>query len=255
MSLQDLAILAGVGLIAYYFYDQTPAPAPVNYIPVSNVVPNTTPSFWDIFLAGMSQQNTGENPTISYYTGNVDSVLQVGSLSDILGIDVNSNFNVLSNNALALTTNSIDVNAAEQIAEVKIQLREGRKNIAYLDSKGILTVGIGHKVLSSEHITLGESISDEMIDNFFAADIQGAANLAVSQARDLGVSDTDFVAALINVNFQLGNFQSVLYGTYDQLKAGNPTSAISHIQASAWAQQTPVRAQDFISAIQQTYNV
>jgi GH24 family phage-related lysozyme (muramidase) len=51
-----------------------------------------------------------------------------------------------------------------------LSIREGVLNRVYKDSKGIPTVGIGHKVLMGDNLALGQTISDEKVMQLFYSD-------------------------------------------------------------------------------------
>lgn len=133
--------------------------------------------------------------------------------------------------------------------------REGYRNIVYKDTEGYLTVGIGHKVLSTDGLKLGDKISDEKVESLFKKDMDTAFAAALSQARDLGRYTPEFIAALTSVNFQLGtNWPAVFYNTYPLLKGGNWREAINNLNMSKWAAQTPVRVADFTNAIRTEFS-
>jgi len=155
--------------------------------------------------------------------------------------------------ALPPMQSSIDT-VALQIAKSNLILREGRRNTAYLDSEGKLTVGVGHLVTFYDGIKLGQTISDARVDAFFAADIMKAFSAAKAQAKELNKYTPDFIGALTSVNFQLGtgwkyNFKLA----YAALKDGDVPRAIDEIYDSRWANQTPTRVADFAAAIQTSF--
>jgi GH24 family phage-related lysozyme (muramidase) len=140
------------------------------------------------------------------------------------------------------------------LARQNLILREGRRNVAYLDSVGKLTIGIGHLVKPQDNIRLGQRISDAQVDYFFNNDIATAAGAAKSQALELGKYNPDFLAALISVNFQLGTgWFKEFANTYKDLKSGNGAAAISRLNNSLWYSQTPTRVADFQSAIRRNF--
>ena len=135
-----------------------------------------------------------------------------------------------------------------------IKRHEGYRRVAYLDSVGILTVGIGHRVLSKDRITLGQRISDARANDFFKADIQKAFNAARAQALELNKYDADLIAALTSVNYQLGTgWTRIFKNTWYDLKTGNVQSAIKKLFQSKWYRQTPVRVSSFVDALRGTY--
>ena len=141
------------------------------------------------------------------------------------------------------------------IAKANLVQVEGNKNYAYIDSQGILTGGIGHKITASDGYTLNQAIPQNVVDAWFSSDTSKAYSAALSQSSELGRSgDANFVAALISVNFQLGvNWKNKFANTYNLLKKGNWQQAIQNLYKSAWYSQTPARVQQFASAIQSSY--
>lgn len=81
---------------------------------------------------------------------------------------------------------------------------ENDRNDVYLDSRGVPTVGIGHKVVSGDKLKVGDRISDARKEEFWRQDSQKSLIAAQEQMQAAGISDPDFVLALASVNFQLG---------------------------------------------------
>jgi len=146
---------------------------------------------------------------------------------------------------------------AYQIFRDHLIEREGYRRDVYLDTLGYETVGIGHKVLPKDNLKLGDVISDARVNKLFEQDAFFAFNAGLSQAKEIGRLNAQMIAALASVNFQLGtNWRAEWPNTWNKIKTGTPTSiagAIRAIESSKWAQQTPVRAQDFVSVLKQQY--
>lgn len=51
-----------------------------------------------------------------------------------------------------------------------IKRNEGLRLDVYKDTRGFLTVGYGHKIVDSDHLFLGDRISNEMADKLFLHD-------------------------------------------------------------------------------------
>lgn len=148
---------------------------------------------------------------------------------------------------------NIESTALAKAKEELIQ-HEGRRNDVYRDTRGFLTVGIGHKVIPTDNLVLGQRITDAKIDALFKQDTAVAFEAAKKQAKELGRYTPDFIAALTAVNFQLGTgWKNNFENTYLDLKKGNEESAIRRLKQSAWYNQTPVRVAAFIEAIQEAY--
>jgi len=139
------------------------------------------------------------------------------------------------------------------------KLREGYRNHVYKDSLGKLTVGIGHLVLPQDKLEYGEKVSDKWIMDTFEKDSEKALEASIKQAYELGQFDdpckynSDFLAALISVNFQLGDWSRVFKTSYPLLVKGDCKKVISNLKKSLWYRQTPVRVEDFIQAIKEAY--
>lgn len=179
----------------------------------------------------------------------------MGLLLDSLGIL----FPAASNRFVVLTGETHGVTMKEAVYAIALRelvKHEGRKNTVYLDTRGIPTVGIGHKVLPEDNLKVGQTISDARVDEFFRKDSVKALNAAMEQAALLGKSnDIAFTAALVAVNFQLGIYWfNKFQNTFAALKQGKSTTAISNIKNSAWAKQTPKRTDAFINAIKESYS-
>lgn len=140
------------------------------------------------------------------------------------------------------------------IAKKKLVRSEGDRNTVYKDSLGKLTVGIGHLVTSADNLKYGDTITDKRKNELFEADTKKAFNAALAQAEELGKYTPEFIAALTEVNFQLGtNWPSVFYETYPKLKNGDWQTAVNNLLSSKWNSQTPTRVSNFVGAIRQAF--
>jgi len=142
---------------------------------------------------------------------------------------------------------------AMSIWKVHAQLREGRRNFVYKDTRGYLTCGIGHLVLKEDNLKLGYIVSDAKINEWFEKDSEKALCLALKQAKEIGKYNDEFIAALISVNFQLGDWSKVFTSSYPLLVKGDWKKVVANLKRSAWNRQTPVRVSDFIKAIEKEY--
>ncbi len=117
---------------------------------------------------------------------------------------------------------------------------EGRRHVAYLDTLGVWTIGVGHV---APDVHEGVIWTDEQIDAAFAADI-GETILGVESRLPWVVKlDDARLGALMNMAFQMGvsglmGFPRMLAA----LKAGRWQEAHDQALESRWAKQTPARA-------------
>lgn len=142
-----------------------------------------------------------------------------------------------------------------------IELREGYKQSVYLDILGKATCGIGHLLTKEElkKYPVKSLVPKRVIDDWFAQDIKTAIDSATKQIKTLKLIDEDFKIALVSVNYQLGaSWHKKFPMTWKLLKAKHYDDAIKELlyknppemDPSTWKEQTPVRVEDFVEAIE-----
>lgn len=122
----------------------------------------------------------------------------------------------------------------------QLEREEGRRYVAYLDTLGVPTIGIGH---TGPDVHMGLIWTSQEVDTAFAKDVSHA--IAGVEARLPWTADLDDarIGALVNMCFQLGIGGLLKFsGTLAAIKAGEWQQAHDHALASKWAQQTPARA-------------
>ena len=135
-------------------------------------------------------------------------------------------------------------------AEGLIQFEEGRKTLAYVDSLGFWSNGIGHKYtdkLSHE----GEVWDDQKVDGTFMTDYGDAYRGVVAALPWFAGLDEIRQAYVISMAFQMGidglmQFQHTLQAMRDQ----RWNDAAGGIRASLWHRQTFLRAERCARAIE-----
>lgn len=124
------------------------------------------------------------------------------------------------------------------VAEL-IELHEGRKVLAYQDSRGIWTVGVGHNLQS-------KPLPDHIITALRDDDIRDADQscIAIFGAAPFAAFSPARQAVLVDMAFQLGQGGlSKFAHMIAAIKAGDWTVAAAEALASDWAVQTPARAE------------
>src|SRR5438876_8183154 len=105
--------------------------------------------------------------------------------------------------------------------EQLLRKREGVETKVYKDTRGKLTVGIGHLVGPGDKLKLGDEITDQQVSEFFKKDSAKALAAAKAQASQAGISDSNFIVYLASVNFQLGTgWNKVHKKTWALIKEG-----------------------------------
>lgn len=127
---------------------------------------------------------------------------------------------------------------------------EGRRRDVYLDTRGIPTVGIGHRVVPGDHLKLGDVIDTPRIEELFRQDASDALSRATSQAAEAGISDPAFIPRLAAVNLQVGPYwRSKFPKTWAMIMAGKYDDAATALNNTPWEEQTPQRVRAFQRAL------
>jgi len=140
-----------------------------------------------------------------------------------------------------------------------LELREGNEECVYLDSLGKPTCGVGHLLTERERqvYQVGDKVSEEQRTAWLEADAAKAWEAAAQQIEDLGIEQAEFIIVLGSVNFQLGTrWMDKFPSAYKALKNKDYDEAIRQVSTgsgkdgqSKWKEQTPVRVEDFVIAI------
>ena len=140
-----------------------------------------------------------------------------------------------------------------------LELREGNEECVYLDSLGKPTCGVGHLLTEKERqvYQVNEEVSEEQRTVWLEQDAVKAWEAAAQQLQDLGIEDPEFIIALGSVNFQLGTrWMDKFPSAYKALSSKDYDEAIKQVSTgsgkdgqSRWKEQTPVRVEDFVTAI------
>jgi GH24 family phage-related lysozyme (muramidase) len=134
--------------------------------------------------------------------------------------------------------------------EALMALREGVRYKVYYDSLGNPTAGIGHLVLPSDNITIHQPVTDATVAKWFTHDGASAMDYAVAQAKQAGISSQGFLPYLASVCYQLGGAWIKKFpNTWATIVRGDYETAANEVSATLWDKQTPVRAQDFETAL------
>ena len=131
-----------------------------------------------------------------------------------------------------------------------LKKREGSRLDVYPDKLGILTVGIGHRVVANDKLKLHDLIDEKQVSVYFKKDSAKALSAARSQAAKAGIKDTQFITYLASVNFQLGRRWHIKFTkAWRCILQKNYEDAAAEVKNSKWYSQTPRRAKDFHQAL------
>ena len=104
---------------------------------------------------------------------------------------------------------------------------------------------------------IDQVVDKEIRDQWLQEDAAKAWEAAAQQIEDLGIEDAEFIIVLGSVNFQLGTrWMDKFPSAYKALKNKDYDEAIRQVSTgsgkdgqSKWKEQTPVRVEDFVTAI------
>jgi hypothetical protein len=138
----------------------------------------------------------------------------------------------------------------QQVFLQHARAREGYSNKVRRNAMGELVVGIGHRVTPEDHLAEGDEITDEKVKALWEDDSWTSFNAAMAQAKEAGICDPCFIAALAVVNTQQGTKWRVKHPyAWAHILAGNYDQAAKTIQSTRWYEKTPVLVRDFQMAL------
>lgn len=121
-----------------------------------------------------------------------------------------------------------------------LEVEEGRRRSVYQDSLGYWTIGIGRLVDGR----MGGGLSDVEIDYLLANDIKAKTAEVRKALPWIDSLDEPRQAVLIGMAFQMGTSGLLKFvNTLRAVREGRYVDAAAGMMQSAWARQTPARAQ------------
>ena len=126
-----------------------------------------------------------------------------------------------------------------------VQKHEGCDAEPYDDSRGFLTVGIGHNLVAHPLPDETYPLTTQRIQEIFAADMQDVVTGLAQKIPWLQQLDEVRQAGLIDMSFEMG-VDGVLEfsNTLASIRAGNWQDAHDRMLQSRWDKQVPGRAEE-----------
>jgi RHS repeat-associated protein len=149
--------------------------------------------------------------------------------------------------------------ASTDLASELVEKHEGRRHHVYLDIMGIPTIGVGFNLdragaeatvasLGIDYLDLRAGhidLTDEQIDIIFQIDLARARADARSLVANFDMLDSVRQDALVDMAFQMGHDRlSKFVATIAAIEANDFDTAADEMLDSAWADQTPIRAEE-----------
>lgn len=131
----------------------------------------------------------------------------------------------------------------EIVIKTQLFVDEGYRLNVYKDSLGILTVGIGHEVLPSDGLFLGDKITDERVQELFQHDFIHAVAGVSQLVTDFDNLPDDVQGVLVNMCFNMGPSRIAGFKHFlAAISARNWKQAAIEMRNSLWFNQVGQRA-------------
>lgn len=119
--------------------------------------------------------------------------------------------------------------------ESQLVRHEGYRNLPYEDSKGIITIGIGHNMEA-------KPVADDIIQRWFQEDLQEARDFLYNNWPWIQNIDEARRDAFLNMAFNLGSKLKGFRHMFSAAKRGEWNQAAAEALDSVWAAQVGNRA-------------
>ena len=128
----------------------------------------------------------------------------------------------------------------------RLAIEEGDRLVAYLDTKGILTVGRGHNCIARPVDGVnqpGDTITPEQDDALFADDVKDACVQLDNHLPWWSALDDDRQNVMLDMCFNMGIATLLTFNhTLAHIEAGEYDEAADGMAQSRWAKQVGNRA-------------
>lgn len=132
------------------------------------------------------------------------------------------------------------------LLNARLSIEEGRRRVAYLDSQGILTVGIGHNCVAHPVPGVakpGDTITDEQIDALFEQDVDAACADLDAHLPWWRSLDDARQNVMVDLCFNMGiTVLKTFKNTMGYMAAGDWKNAEAGLDRSLWHRQVGKRA-------------
>jgi len=139
-----------------------------------------------------------------------------------------------------------------------IEFEEGKRLDVYLDSEGILTVGIGHSLIADSaldilkrHIKLHDKITEAECTALFERDLKNVYALIKRKIPFFDGLEEKYKPVIINMVFQMGINRTLAFkNTLKAMTDDRHLAVIEGMKNSKWYKQTPNRVNRLILLVQ-----
>lgn len=147
----------------------------------------------------------------------------------------------------------------EQLKKV-LTIHEGKRLKPYPDTKGILTIGIGHNLIAkplpmyiAQYLEDNECITEEMENELFEIDLADAVNDCEKLYPNFNNFPDHIQIALVDLMFNLGyhKLSHDFAQTTAHVNAEEWDDVQEHLKKSKWYTQVHQRAKDDIALIEE----
>jgi len=133
------------------------------------------------------------------------------------------------------------------------QLRsdEGERFAVYSDSRGVASVGVGHRVVSADHLRRGDRISQARSARYLRQDIEIAVGICVALWLVCHTYPDEVQQVLVQMAFGLGQRGLAHFTAFHTAIAHRHWQvAARHGRQSRWYRQVPQRAERLMARLE-----
>lgn len=105
-----------------------------------------------------------------------------------------------------------------------IEHEEGSRTTVYHDSRGFLTVGVGHLVLPQDDLHFGDKITPQQVDEFLQKDLGWVQDTINNNTSNIVLNQNQF-DALCSLVFNIGASNFIKSSVLSDIRVGNFSSA------------------------------
>jgi len=139
----------------------------------------------------------------------------------------------------------------DTISQLKVD--EDVRQDVYRDTKGNLTVGVGHLVTLADNLRFGDTIPIDKVNEYLNQDYATVERAAANVVPDIASMPENVQCALVNMAYNMGGGGlAEFHNTIAKLRSGDYEGAANNLVQSKWYTETGVRAMRIVYSIRNT---
>jgi len=133
----------------------------------------------------------------------------------------------------------------------QLRMEEGERFAVYSDSRGVASVGVGHRLLPVDHLRRGDRISQAHSARYLKQDIEIAVGICLALWLTWHVYPEEVQQVLAQMAYQLGytGFEGFRHFA-GAIEHRHWQAAARHGRQSRWYRQVPQRAERLMARLE-----